>query len=354
MSEKRYVHMFKTIHADETLIEKTLAVRDIRSHPVKSHFSALRLTAGAVICLLAVMLTLTPPPKDVITTSSTAPASTDGFIPLSNQADDQVRLSVGAVTMDSNGVITIPINITGSCIQDLVRLSYSVRDPLLIADNMAYFTYDEAANSRVDIVKRFKLQDGMTLSDLGSTLDITVHNILVAREASTMLHNNLLLSSLPRSIMEHRDVITSIRWWELPTNQKPTPDKIHREELSCLVPGDLYIDLGSEYALTAIGFNEKNELVLQLRLPTSLPRLSTVTAQLVRTDDERITSWLSFEHQGWWDDDVNYCYHEYTTPEIHPDNMDEYKLFTRTESITAWLDDGWEISIPVNEIQIID
>lgn len=359
MIEKRYRSMMERIQPENDLLERTLDAAETHNRQAPDRLSILRLTAGAVcalVLLVVVAARIFPPPRDVVASHGETPTESTTFVPLaSTPAPHQdITVTAGTASIDAEGIISVPITIKGDALVNQVCLDFADNHPELITAS-----YEEDFHSYLttagecQIIKRFHLQEGKTLSDLGENLSFSLSEITVYRNAAYVLHWFMDLNSLPVSQMQTREAITSCSWWKVPENTTPGPEHINREVIQCLSPSDLYFDLGCGIAITGLGFNADNAFVIQMRVPTSLPMGSSCIAHLMYDihGDKRL---IAGDHLGWWSDDFTYVYHQFTFPEVNPDNLHEYRLETGITPISDVITGDWPISIPVSEIQTID
>lgn len=356
MFEKRYRSMMEHIQPKNDLLEQTLEAAEKHNRQALGRLPVLRLTAGAVCALVLLVIAaarILPPPRDVVASHGETPVEPTTFVPLaSTPAPHQdITVTAGTATIDAEGIISVPITIKGDALVNQVCLNFTDNHPELITASYEgdFHSYLTTAGE-CQIIKQFRLREGKSLSDIGEALSFSLSEITVFRNAAYVLHWWMALNSLPFSQMQTCEAITSCSWWKVPENTTPGPEHIHREVIQCLAPSDLYFDLGCGIAITELGFNANNAFVIQMRVPMSLPFGSSCIA-LLRYDIHGESRLISGDHLGWWNDDFSYVYHQFTFPEVNPDNLHEYNLETGITPISDVITGNWPITIPVSEIQ---
>lgn len=359
MFEKRYRSMMERIQPEDDLLERTLDAAEKQNRQAPGRLPVLRLAAGAVcafVLLVIAVARILPPPRDVVASNGETLVESTTFVPLaSTPAPHQdITVTAGTATIDAEGIISVPITIKGGALVNQVCLNFTDNHPELITASYEgdFHSYLTTAGE-CQIIKKFRLQEGNVLSDLGENLSFSLSQITVFRNAAYVLHWWMDLNSLPFSQMQTCEAITSCSWWKVPENTTPGPEHIHREVIQCLAPSDLNFDLGCGIAITGLGFNADNAFVIQMRVPMSLPFGSSCAASLMH-DINGSRRRISGDHLGWWNDDFTYVYHQFTFPEVHPDNLHEYRLETGITPISDVITGDWPITIPVSEIQMVE
>ena len=356
MLKERYRSMMERIQPEDNLLELTLDAAEKPQRHMPGKLPALRLAAGAVCAFVLLVIAaarILPPPRDMTTSNGEMLVESTTFVPLSSTPTpaDDITVTAGTATIDAEGIISVPITIKGDALVNQVGLDFADNHPELITASYEgdFHSYLTTAGE-CQIIKRFRLQEGKTLSDLCENLSFSLSEITVYRNAAYVLHWLMDLNSLPFSQMQTCEAITSCSWWKVPENTTPGPEHINREVIQCLAPSDLYFDLGCSIAITGLGFNADNAFVIQMRVPMSLPMGSSCIALLVYDihGEKRL---ISGDHLGWWSDDFTYVYHQFTFPEVSPDNLHEYHLETGITPISDIIIGNWPITIPVSEIQ---
>ncbi len=356
MFENRYCSIMERIQPENDLLERTLDAAEKRNRQAPGRLPVLQLAAGAVCALVLLVIVaarILPPPRDVVASHGETPVESTTFVPLaSTPAPHQdITVTTGTATIDAEGFISVPITIKGDALVNQVCLNFTDNHPELITASYEgdFHSYLTTAGE-CQIIKQFRLQDGKSLSDIGESLSFSLSEITVYRNAAYVLHWLMDLNSLPISQMQTCEAITSCSWWKVPENTTPGPEHINKEVIQCLAPSDLYFDLGCGIAITGLGFNADNAFVIQMRVPMSLPMGSSCIAQL-RYDIHGENRLISGDHLGWWNDNFTYVYHQFTFPEVNPDNLHEYTLETGITPISDIITGNWPIIIPVSEIK---
>ncbi len=356
MIEERYRSMMERIQPEDDLLEQTLEAAEKQNRQAPGKLLAIRLAAGAVcafVLLVFAAARILPPPRDIVTSNGETLVESTTFFPLSSTPapPNDITVTAGTATIDAEGIISVPITIKGDALVNQVCLDFADNHPELITASYEgdFHSYLTTAGE-CQIIKRFRLQEGKTLSDLGESLSFSLSEITVFRNAAYVLHWWMDLNSLPFSQMQTCEAITSVSWWKVPENTPPSPEHIHREVIQCLAPSSLYFDLGCGIAITGLGFNADNAFVIQIRVPMSLPFGSSCAASLMH-DINGSRRRISGDHLGWWSDDFTYVYHQFTFLEVSPDNLHEYHLETGITPISDVITGDWPITIPVSEIK---
>lgn len=355
MFEKRYRRMMEHIQPEDDLLKQTLDAAEKQNRQALRGLPVLQLTVGAgcaLVLLVMIAARFLPPPRDVVASHGETPVESTTFVPLASTPGphQDITVTAGTATIDAEGIISVPITIKSDALVNQVCLDFTDNHPELITASYEgdFHSYLTTAGE-CQIIKRFRLQEGKTLSDLGESLSFSLSEITIFRNAAYVLHWWMDLNSLPFSQMQTREAITSVSWWKVPSNTTPGPEHINREVIQCLTPSDLSFDLGCGIAITGLGFNADNAFVIQMRVPMSLPMGSSCIAHLVY-DIHGENRLISSDHLGWWSDDLAYVYHQFTFPEVSPDNLHEYRLGTGITPISDIITGNWPIIIPVSEI----
>ena len=356
MFEKRYRRMMEHIQPEDDLLKQTLDAAEKQNRQALRGLPVLQLTVGAfcaLVLLVMIAARFLPPPRDVVASHGETPVESTTFVPLASTPGphQDVTVTAGTATIDAEGLISVPITIKSDALVNQVCLDFTDNHPELIAASYEgdFHSYLTTAGE-CQIIKRFRLQEGKTLSDLGESLSFSLSEITIFRNAAYVLHWWMDLNSLPFSQMQTCEAITSCSWWKVPPNTTPGPEHINREVIQCLAPSDLSFDLGCGIAITGLGFNADNAFVIQMRVPMSLPMGSSCIAHLVY-DIHGENRLISGDHLGWWSNDFAYVYHQFTFPEVSPDNLHEYRLETGITPISDIITGNWPIIIPVSEIK---
>ncbi len=355
MFEKRYRRMMEHIQPEDDLLKQTLDAAEKQNRQAPGRLPVLQLTVGAVCALVLLVIVAArflPPPRDVVASHGETPVESTTFVPLASTPGphQNVTVTAGTATIDAEGIISVPITIKSDALVNQAMFHFTDNHPELsnASNEDEFFSFIPHAGE-CQIIKKFRLQDGKALSDLGESLTFSLSKITVYRNATYALHWAMNLNGFPFSEMQTREAITSVSWWKVPENTTPSPEHIHREVIQCLTPSDLSFDLGCGIAITGLGFNADNAFVIQMRVPMSLPMGSSCIAHLVY-DIHGENRLISGDHLGWWSDDFTYVYHQFTFPEVSPDNLHEYRLETGITPISDIITGNWPIIIPVSEI----
>lgn len=334
----------ETVEASEALIQRTLQAAEQRATRKQLRPWQLAGVMAAALCVLVAAVFLQrPAPHDLLASNSQLPASTASFLPLASAKADVPKVtevSAGAATINEDGTISIPVTVEGELIQDYVGLDFSQDDSLLVRADWKDDFPEPASRNRFTFTKNYKLQEGKTLADLGESVDFTLDMITIVDVTETV-HSDVLLSTLPQAEYVTGTVIA--------TNPMLRGGGT-RENIGHLVPGEPLIDLGNDCAVSAIGFNDENQLVVQLRMPAVLSWRSTCGAyttlySTTEWDWDRLTSWD--DYVGWWSDDHAYTYWDFTFAHLSPANLGNFRLATRMEPTTAQIEGPWSLSAPL-------
>lgn len=341
MYKDAFHRLNESVEASERLIQHTLQAAEQRaSHKQIRPWQLAGALAAALCVLVAAVLLQRPAPKDLVASNGELPTATGGFLPLSSTRPDaaqELSITAGAATITENGVISIPITVKGACIQDHVRLDFSHDNSLLSpADGQDQFP-QPANEGLFTFAKNYKLAEGKELDDLNGHVNFSVDTVILV-DVKEALHRDILLSTLPMAEYETSAVIA--------TNPSPEGGGA-REVHGHLVPGEPLIDLGHGCAVSAIGFNEQNQLVVQLRMPAELPWESTCGAFITPSataqwDWNSLTPWDAY--LGWWDDDLSCIYRDFTFAQISPTKLDDIRLATKADPVIAEIKGPWALS----------
>lgn len=355
MLEERYKQISENIHADEVLIDRTLDAIEASNTP-RPRYASFRVAVSvicAIVLIVAACVNIVQPPRDIVASDGENLTESTSFIPFSSTPvpKDIITVTAGTATIDAEGIISIPLTIKGDALVNQVLFDFTDHHSELIAvSHESDFLCYAISAGEFQITKKYRLQEGKSLDDLGENLSFSLSEITVFRNAAYVLHWLMDLNSLPFSRMQTCEANTSVSWWKVPENSTPGPEHIQREVIQCLAPSNLNFDLGCGICITGLGFNDDNAFMIQMCVPMSLPMGSSCIAQLVHDiDGERRL--LSGEHLGWWNDSFTYVYHQFTFPEVNPDNLHEYRLETGITPISDIIAGEWPIIIPVSEIQ---
>lgn len=358
MLEERYKQISESIHADEALIDRTLDAIEASNKP-RPRYASFRVAVSvvcAIVLIAAACVNIVQPPKDIVASNGEKQTESTSFIPLSNTPAPKeiITVTAGTATIDADGIISVPLTIKGDALVNQVLFDFTDHhSELIAASHESDFLCYAIPAGECQIIKKFRLQEGKSLNDLGENLSFLLSEITVFRNAAYVLHWWMDLNSLPFSQMQTCEAITSCSWWKVPENTTPGPEHIHHEVIQRLAPSDLYFDLGCGIAITGLGFNADNAFVIQIRVPMSLPFGSSCAASLMHdiNGERRL---ISGDHLGWWNDDFTYVYHQFTFPEVHPDNLHEYRLETGITPISDVIIGNWPIIIPISEIRNVE
>lgn len=244
MLKQRYNQAQNAIHADEELIDRTLAAA---AHPHKKTApispAGRRLIIGFVctmVVIVALLPRLTHPHQDILTTNGELPEATGYLLPLPS---DDLTLSVSDVKLDSDTMVSLILTVQGDKVDPSTTINHHYRDqkgllPSIYGSGLHTLDRYEGQPSnerrfRID----FETKGRHILDALGPTLYLDIDRYTIGNQQFQTLHE--------------------IDWNNVDFTLQKDSEPI--------------IDLGSGLSICGFGFTDQGWLTVQSRWPyTSL------------------------------------------------------------------------------------
>lgn len=370
MFEERYNRMIESVEPSQELVRRTKKA----AQPRKAQAGAWK---PVVVCVLCVMMMAGAALWKVMHTaaSTSQPASQPDTTEMPPQSTDDVteRITVtagqpyiigeGAQTSSfgEEGELCFPLIVTGDGINSSTyfHLDPPVH-PGLIHTRTAFrrdYAPDEDGTAYPSI--HMRLADGVAVEDLTGTVVLLVQEISLCSQHEAITHHDLRLGDVPIAREETRTVV---QYYGRTIQEDGSYGPLHAldpQETQLLVPGDPIVELSGGMAITAIGFDSQSgHLVVQARIPLSLPEGSTCNVGLTPVEDGTGSSdggWIHWSRERpWYDEENGYRYVEFVFWGINRANYTDYSLRTYSHPVDEIVTGPWTLTYDLDSLQNAD
>lgn len=370
MIEERYNRLMEGLGPSQELVQQTLAGARKR-----------KLQPGAwkpvMVCVLCVMMVAGAALWRVLETAATQSQSASQpdatAAPLQPSADVSERITVTPGTPfiivedytfyppDKAGQLCFPFEVAGAGVNasTYVYASPPEYPGLIHAGTSFQRDYIPEKEGTVNAAIRMRLAEGVSTDALTGTVMLTVNEISLCSQHEAVTHHNLLLSDVPKAQEETRTVVQHYVRAVLEDGSYGPPYALDPQETQLLVPGEPVIQLSGGMAITAIGFDHTSgALIVQARIPLSLPEGSTCNVMLTPVEDDSGSSnsgWVHWQKERPWYDEDNGCrYVEFIFLNVNRSNYAGYSLRTFTHPIDEIITGPWILTYDLDAIENAD
>lgn len=366
MLEERYNNMMEGVELSPELVQRTLrATRPHRKQtgawkPMLVIALCVVMVVGAAAWRITQIAHLANHPASQATDPESSIDPADRFT-----VTPGTPYIIGEGTPDSAfgeaGDLCFPLIITGD---GLNSSTYFVIEPPvhpgLIHAGTAFrqnYAPDEEGTAYPSI--RMRLADGIAVEDLTGTVTMCLKEISLCSQHEAITHHALDLSTVPLAREETRTVV---QYYGRTVQEDGSYGPLHAldpQETQLLVPGEPIVELAGGMAITAIGFEQKSgHLVIQARIPLSLPGGSTCNVLLTPVEDGTGSSdggWVHWNRERPWYDEANgYRYVEFIFADANRSNYTNYSLRTFTHPIDEIITGPWTLTYDLDAIETPD
>lgn len=324
----RYQRMNEGIHPSSALIEQTLSAAQER--PAERMPSARRWLVPA-LCLLTLLFTGTAIASDFDLTELLLrwfPDTAQEFSAINQSVTDQgITMTLLQVHRNEDGGVELLLEFTGDMI-DSMSYTHIINTPNTSGRQLRLPDLDQAHGFFVGIYARDPAEG--TLSDRENNLyTVAVDKIVRREKLVNTLHKDLDLLEFAK--------LNTIAWKE-------------REHLT---PGDPIVEFEDGMAITAMGFTDEGQFVIQRSRPLDLELGANASAFLVSADctEEECADWRNWigmiDCHGWHDDANSYQELIY---DITAEELGGYNLYTWYTTSKGTIQGDWSITIDLNEL----
>ena len=246
MLNERYTQLNESIHADDTLIDRTLDAIDAATTKTRPRSAGFRLAVGfvcALVLLVVAAARIVPPPKDVVAASNKTD-DTEDLLPLQSPSPDDLTLTVHNLALLDEHTLTFILTVRGEKIDRHTMIGYTVEQ--FIFDSCTVAAADAiippAANER-SFLFTMKYKHAPILEQIGDSYQMAVFTYTARSQ---------------------RQKFSLTPDWATMDYALPPKD----ESLPLWTGKPLY-QLDDHFSVTAFALNEDAELIVEVRWPAT-------------------------------------------------------------------------------------
>ncbi|MBQ7850364.1 MAG: hypothetical protein IJ343_11615 [Clostridia bacterium] len=370
MFEERYNRLMEGLEPSQELVKQTITEAGQR----KPQTGAWK---PVIVCMLCVMMVAGAALWRVMHTvaahnqHASQPDDTAVLLQPSDDASERITVTPGTPYFigenhplfhpDQEGQLCFPFEVSGSGVNGstCVYTDFPEYPGLINAGSSFQRDYSPESEGTVNAAIRMRLADGVSPESLTGTLTLLVNEVTLCSQHEAITHHDLLLSNVPKSREETRTVVQHYGRTVLEDGSYGPLHALDPQETQVLIPGDPFIELSGGMAVTAIGFEHKTGyLVVQVRIPLSLPEGSTCNVMLTPVEDGTGSSnggWVHWHRERPWYDEANgYRYVEFIFMSANRSNYTNYSLRTFAHPIDEIITGPWILTYDLDAIENAD
>lgn len=309
MLKERYTQTFRALHAEDDLIDRTMAAAANRARPrEKLRWQPAAVIVCALVALVIAFAQMVPPPKDTVASSNRN--EVEDALPAPEPSDD-LTITVSNVRMVDERTLSFDLVIRGDRVDKLSTFS---------------FDHDLPVN----------------LSTLPAPLDSSApdceRHFTVSLEASDNAYWNTYASTLHMTIIQY----TSGNTWQ------QSAHAIYWDVLTepSRYTGEPIIGLGAGIGITWFSFDPDGRLCIQLRQPEHLPDATWALIWLQKADGLSPNLYASQIREGNRDGNV----YEDCIFDITREALPDYQLITFTQFTGETIRGNWPFTVDLTPL----
>ena len=367
MIDERYNNMMKDVEPSQELVQRTLRAGK-RQHPPAEAWKPMLVIALCVMMVAGAAAWRVMHTTDSGSQPASQPDTTDAPSQPASDATERITVTSGKPyiigegaqdpSFGEEGELCFPMVVTGDGINSSTCFYFDTPEyPGLIHTRTAFrreHAPDEEGTAHPSI--HMRLADGVAVGDLTGTVVLSLTEISLCSQHEAITHHDLLLGEVPIAREETRTVV---QYYGRTIQEDGSYGPLHAldpQETQLLVPGEPIVELAGGMAITAIGFEQKSgHLVIQARIPLSLPGGSTCNVLLTPVEDGTGSSDSGWRHcyreRPWYDETNGYRYVEFIFMSVNRVNYTRYSLRTVAHPIDEIVTGPWTLTYDLDAIK---